>query len=263
MNELTLHLLRRPSLHRPKCPVHFHRFPTISLALITAVLLWMPTPSYATEDQSYQALRNWIDNPPAGAPATPGQHLTLSDREAVLEALIPQAAWKYYFFDDMDMEIAATRHYPAPDDWGKTMASDYTMDEDGTLKGFTGGGFPYKDISADDPFAAQKVIWNMLWRPGANDYDMPMVTWLRGESGKLDRVMEYTSVNATYARGDNSLVPGYEEVKSKQVMEFRSPRDMAGAKDMSIRYVDHHRENSGWLYMPSQRKPRRTLASER
>jgi len=46
-------------------------------------------------------------------------------------------------------------------------------------------------------------------------------------------------------------------------MEFRSPRDMAGAKDMSITYVDHDRENSGWMYMPSQRKPRRTLASER
>lgn len=46
-------------------------------------------------------------------------------------------------------------------------------------------------------------------------------------------------------------------------MEFRSPRDMAGAKDMSIEYVDHHKENSGWLYMPAQRKPRRTLASER
>lgn len=103
----------------------------------------------------------------------------------------------------------------------------------------------------------------MLWRPGANDYDMPMVTWLRSEGGKLDRIMEYTSVNTTYARGHHALVPGYEEVQSKQVMEFRSLRDMAGAKDMSIRYVDHYKENSGWLYMPSERKPRKTLASER
>jgi hypothetical protein len=46
-------------------------------------------------------------------------------------------------------------------------------------------------------------------------------------------------------------------------MEFRSPRDMAGAKNLSVTYVDHYKEDDGWLYMPTQRKPRRTLASER
>ncbi len=59
------------------------------------------------------------------------------------------------------------------------------------------------------------------------------------------------------------LVPGYDEIKSKSLMEFRSPRDMTGAKNLSMTYVDHYREDAGWLYMPSQRKPRRTLASER
>ncbi len=256
--------MRKLTIPRPTCSPHFHHLPTSMTALIVAALLLIANPSHGAEDQSYQALRDWIDNPPAGTPATAGQHLTLSDRETILEALIPHTAWKYYFFDDMDMEIAATRHYPAPDGWGENMATDYTMDENGTLVGFTGGGFPYKDIDADDPFAAQKAIWNMMWRPGAFDYDMPMVTWLRGESGKLDRIMEYTSTNAQYARGhDHSLVPGYEEVRSKQIMEFRSPRDMAGAKNMTIKYVDHHKEDSGWLYMPAQRKPRKTLASER
>jgi hypothetical protein len=46
-------------------------------------------------------------------------------------------------------------------------------------------------------------------------------------------------------------------------MEFRSPRDMAGAKNLSVTYVDRYKEDDGWLYMPAQRKPRRTLASER
>ncbi|MBV1930387.1 MAG: DUF1329 domain-containing protein [Porticoccaceae bacterium] len=248
-------------------PTYLNQLPgflTTLPLLMAATLLWLPANSNASEDQSYQALRDWIDNPPTGTQASPGQHLTSGDREAVLEALIPQSAWGYYFFDDMDMEITATRNYPVPDGWGgEDMDTDFAVDEAGTLLDFTGGGYPFPDISPDDPKAGQKVVQNMLWRPGANDYDMPMVTWLRSEGGKLDRVMEYTSTNATYARGKESLVPGYEEVKSKQVMEFRSPRDMAGAKDMSIRYVDHHKENSGWLYMPAQRKPRRTLASER
>lgn len=235
-----------------------------SFACLVATLLCLPVASQASSEQSYQALRDWIDNTRPGAVTVkPGQHLTEKDRKSLLEQLIPHSAWPYYFFEGMDMEIRSTGNYPAPKDWGKNMGLDYELDESGTLVGFTGGGFPFSQINENDPHAAEKVVWNMLWRPGANDYDMPMVTWLRSEGGKLDRIMEYTSTNVTYALGDHSLVPGYEEVKSKQVMEFRSPRDMAGAKDMSIRYVDHHRENSGWLYMPAQRKPRRTLASER
>ncbi len=234
----------------------------LALALVFAALA-APGIARADEDQSYQALRDWIERPAAEASGlTAGQHLGVVDR-ATLEALIPRSAWAYYIFDDMDMEVAATAHYPAPPGWGEDVPAGYHLDDKGVLIGFTGGGFPFPEIDAADPFAAQKVIWNMLWRPGANDYDMPMVTWLRGEGGRLDRRLEYTAVTAQYARGHHSLVPGYEEVKSKQLMEFRSPRDMAGAKDMSITFVDHYKEDSGWLYMPVQRKPRRTLASER
>jgi len=222
----------------------------------------LPLPAAAEGDMSYLALRKWIDNAPAEIALEAGTTVTTADRQA-LEPLIPRTAWGYYFFDGMEMEIAATAHYPKPPGWGADMKGDYHLDDQGVLRGFTGGGSPFPEISPDDPQAAQKAIWNMLWRPGEHDFDMPMVTWLRGENGKLDRKLEYISTNANYALGERCLVPGYEEVKSKRVMEFRSPRDMAGAKDMQITYVDHTREDSGWLYMPAQRKPRRTLASER
>ena len=229
------------------------------LALVTSTLSF----AAAAEDQSYQALRNWIEDECSGVQITPGRHLSAQDRSEFIEPLVPQSAWEYYIFDDMDMEVAATGDYPAPDHWDADGQTDYRLDERGVLIGFTGGGFPFPEITPDDPQAAEKVIWNMLWRPGQGDFNMPMVTWLRGENGRLDRELEFVAVNSTYSRGDHCLVPGYEEVKSKRIMEFRSPRDMAGAKDMSITYVDHDRENSGWLYMPAQRKPRRTLASER
>ena len=239
----------------------------------------MPTVSHAAQDQSdqkderdlrvqgdqsYQALRYWIEHyQPDAKTVTPGQHLTQKDRKNVLEALIPQSAWEYYFFDGLDMEIAATGHYPPPAEWGKNVPSDYTLDEGGVLVGFTGGGFPFADITADDPRAAHKVVWNMLWRPGAEGYVMPMVAWLRSENGQLDRKLEFTALSSRYAQGAHCLVPGYEEIKSKMIMEFRSPRDMAGAKTLTKTYVDHYKEDAGWLYMPAQRKPRRTLASER
>jgi len=245
------------------CPRNHSRASTLSMALLALGLVAV-TAATASEDQSYAALRDWIAQQPAddALPAA-GVHLTAADRAHYLEVLIPRSAWAYYIFDDMDMEIAATGHYPPPPDWATNMAADLHLDERGVLEGFTGGGFPFPAIDAADPMAAQKVIWNMLWRPGQDDFDMPMVAWLRSENGQLDRKLEFTSVSATYARGDQCLVEGYEEIKSKRIMEFRSPRDMAGAKDMAISYVDHDKEDSGWLYLPAQRKPRRTLASER
>ena len=243
--------------------------PTLNLfrarGLFALIIAWsFSGPALANEDQSFQALRDWIDAAPA-ADAMPaaGTHLGIADRDEFLVSLIPRSAWPYYIFDDMDMEVAAHGDYPPPPDWGKAVDPDYRLDERGVLIDFKGAGFPFPDVSDNDPDAAAKVVWNMLWRPGQDDFDMPMVTWLRGENGQLDRKLEYTSVSSTYARGEHCLVDGYEDAKSKRVMEFRSPRDMAGAKDMKISYVDHDREDSGWLYLPAQRKPRRTLASER
>ena len=225
---------------------------------------WCRPSLSAAQDQSYDALRHWIDKYQPGAQTvTPGQHLTEKDRKGLLEPLIPQPAWDYYFFDGLDMEIAATGQYLPPPGWGENVPSDYMLDEHGVLVGFTGGGFPFAEITADDPRAAEKVVWNMLWRPGAEGYVMPMVAWLRSENGQLDRQLEFTALSSRYAQGAHCLVPGYEEIRTKQLMEFRSPRDMAGAKTLTKTYVDHYKEDAGWLYMPAQRKPRRTLASER
>ena len=244
------------------------RRPVTQLACLFAILVlagawYAPNPARAAEDQSYQAMVNWLEYYREAPPTfEPGQTLGLQDRKA-LEPFIPQSAWDYYFFDDMEMAITETGEYPPPPEWGQNVVPGYSLDEQGVLVDFKGGGFPFPDIAPDDPQIAVKVIWNMLWRPGQDDYVMPMVAWLRSEHGQLNREFEFTGVSAEYARGANCLVPGYEEVRRKMLMEFRSPRDMTGAKNLSITYVDHYREDSGWMYLPAQRKPRRTLASER
>ncbi|MEW6299324.1 MAG: outer membrane lipoprotein-sorting protein [Thermodesulfobacteriota bacterium] len=234
-----------------------------SAAAMLLVGLLCAAPSLAAPDRSYQAVRDWLEQYRHVPPSfQPGEHLTFNDIER-LKPFIPQPAWEFYFFPDMDMEIAATGTYPPPPDWGKNMVSGYYLDEQGALIGFNGGGWPFPAISPDDPQAALKVFWNMYWRPGHSDYFMPMVAWGRGVGGTLSRQWEFVSTAAEYAKGDYCLVPGYEGVKYKSIMEFRSPRDLAGARNLQIEYTNPYRENDSWQYSPVQRKPRRVLSSER
>ena len=45
--------------------------------------------------------------------------------------------------------------------------------------------------------------------------------------------------------------------------EFRSPRDMAGTKNLQVSYVDPYKEEMAGCICPPERKPRRMLSSER
>jgi uncharacterized protein DUF1329 len=222
-----------------------------------------PPQSLAAEERSYQALRRWLEEYRDAEPGFhAGQHLTAADQD-VLKPFIPLPAWEFYFYPEMDMEIAPTGHYPPPEGWGTKVVDGFVLKEDGALVGFTGGGFPFPKIKPEDPQAAVKVLWNMLWRPGAYNYFMPMVAWSRGVGGKLDREIHFDATSAEFAKGDHCLVPGQEEVRAKSLTEFRAPHDMAGMKNLRTSYVDPYKEDDGWLYLPAQRKPRRQLSSER
>jgi len=244
-----------------KGPVY--RWFAFFLAFILLASLGVAPWSVAAEERNYQALLSWLEEHRDATPAfQPGQHLTAGDQDA-LKPFVPLPAWEFYFYPEMDMEIAPTSHYPPPEGWGTKVAEGYSLKEDGALVGFTGAGFPFPEIKPDDPQAAVKVLWNMLWRPGAYNYFMPMVAWSRGVGGKLDREIHFDSTSAEFARGDHCLVPGQEEVRAKSLTEFRAPRDMAGTKNLRTTYVDPYKEDDGWLYLPAQRKPRRQLSSER
>ena len=78
------------------------------IAFTLSLVLYILAPAaYAAENQSYAELVSWIK---AGSPdtssLTTGQRLTINDREQYLEGLIPISAWKYYIFNDMDMELS-------------------------------------------------------------------------------------------------------------------------------------------------------------
>src|SRR5215813_8267255 len=91
--------------------------------------LCVASPSSATDERSYQAIRKWLEEYRTATPSfQPGEHLTNKDIER-LRPFIPQPGWEYFFYPEMDMEIAATGHYPPPPEWGTKMKPGYYLDD--------------------------------------------------------------------------------------------------------------------------------------
>jgi hypothetical protein len=85
------------------------------LAFILLASLGVAPWSMAAEERSYQALLNWLEEHRDATPAfQSGQHLSAADQDA-LKPFVPLSAWEFYFYPEMDMEIAPTGHYPPPD----------------------------------------------------------------------------------------------------------------------------------------------------
>jgi hypothetical protein len=90
------------------------RWLSASLVVAVSFLLTngLTSPAFAEPDRSYQAVRKWLEQYRDAKPDfKPGEHITINDIEQV-KPFLPQPAWEYYFFDEMDMEIAATGTYP-------------------------------------------------------------------------------------------------------------------------------------------------------
>src|SRR5215813_10732978 len=135
----------------------YRRF-AFPLTFILLASLGVAPWSLAAEERSYQALLSWLEEYRDATPTfQPGQHLTTADQDA-LTPFVPLPAREFYFYPEMDMEIAATGHYPPPEGWGTKVVPGYALKEDGALVGFTGGGFPFPEIKPDDPQAAVKVL---------------------------------------------------------------------------------------------------------
>src|SRR5215475_8652315 len=102
--------------------------------LFVFILLVSPgvTPwSLAAEERSYPALLSWLEEYRDATPALqPGQHLTVADQDA-LKPFVPLPAWEFYFYPEMDMEIAPTGHYPPPQEWGEKVVDGDALKEDG------------------------------------------------------------------------------------------------------------------------------------
>ena len=245
----------------------------LSIALLATVsLIAFSSVSAANpESADYKNLLQWVASPADVKTLPPGRVYTEKD-EAVLKAFMPQPIWQLYFYPGMAMEVSSPGNYPIKAELMEATQANggkVTVDPDGEIRGYEGFGFPFdpRKLSEKDPQIGLKVLWDFWYRPGHDDYYMPMELRLREAGGKDDRVIQFVSSENLYighqGKPDGLLIPEEKGVESKMWLEFLSPKDVWGTQMIITKFRDHHRDDNLVVYTKKERRSRRMSANER
>jgi hypothetical protein len=134
-------------------------------------------------------------------------------------------------------------------------------------------GLPFPDVSANDPQAGLKSIWNFYWRWIGDDYktgggtaEGKIVRHAIEKNGSERRaeVLHHSIKTRGRVHLDaKPVLPGYEHIDWMQLRADEYPRDTAGTTTLEIRYADPKREDDLYIYVPSIRRVRRAPPLQR
>lgn len=121
-------------------------------------------------------------------------------------------------------------------------------------------GIPFPDIDPDDPYAADKLIWNHNYaQPIKNTQDYPKFAFLFvDEERGLERVQNWTFLRY-YMKGrlgEDDPVEGDGEIFHKTLLYATYPNDIRGLGVFTQRY-DSPKLDDSWAYLKSVRRTRR------
>lgn len=138
---------------------------------------------------------------------------------------------------------------------GKAVYNKDTRQVDGWV-----GGVPFPDVSADDPDAAAKLIWNHHYaQPTKNLQDYPKFAYLFiSDKTGLERKQEWAFKRYLMKGrlGTDQVVEGDGSILSKTLLYATYPNDIRGLGLFTIRYDSPKLEDS-WAYIKSVRRTRR------
>ncbi len=209
----------------------------------------------------------------AWAQVKPGDFITWSNAAKVRNLVSPGQYLR--IVNGMSLKIAPTERIEWPPPYQEATekySGQVRLTPDGrSLVGYVAGE-PFPVIDANDPHAGDKVMWNVAFRPiSTDDYDL---RW-------FDRVSVYWGRNARYRELYHSAAghyAGYNEVGRTEVepmpvdpdfantgryflfllYPILSPQSARGVGIVRYRYADPKRDDDTWIWIPGQRRIRRT-----
>lgn len=213
-----------------------------------------------------------ISSAPASAQVKPGDLITPENAYKV-QGLLPPGTYQRVLHG-MQIKIEPTERIDWPQPYTEATekySGQVRLTRDGrTLDGYVAGQ-PFPIIDPNDPQAAQKVMWNEVFRPiSTDDYDL---RWFDCDSvywGYNKPFFEITDIEIGHYAGYNEI--GRTEVEPMPIdPDFKvtgrsylallypvlAPQDARGTGILKFRYADPNRDDNSWTWTPGARRLRR------
>ncbi len=213
-----------------------------------------------------------ISDAPVSAQVKPGDLIT-PDNASKVQDLVPPGTYMRVLHG-MSIKVEPTERidWPQPYTEATEKYSSQTRltPDHRSLDGYVAGQ-PFPIIDANDPLAAQKVIWNEVFRPiSTDDYDL---RWFDCDSVYWGRNKPYFSITDI----EIGHYAGYNEVGRTEVEpiptdpDFKTtgrfyeallypvlaPAQGRGTGILKFRYADPRHDDDSWSWTPGTRRLRR------
>ncbi|MBI2891768.1 MAG: DUF1329 domain-containing protein [Nitrospirae bacterium] len=124
-------------------------------------------------------------------------------------------------------------------------------------------GLPFPDITASDPDAGTKIMWNFYATEFQNNAQEAMfvLRTLKGNSVEVEVIGKVARLNVDFSTRE---LPG--AAKGNSYMEnalYLAPADLFGTVTLTWRWQDSAKWDTTWAYSPSIRRVRRTSSANR
>ncbi len=218
------------------------------------------------------ALALIVGGSPASAQVKPGDFITPDNASKVKDLVSPGVFYKVQ--RGMTMNIVPTERidWPPPyTDATEKYSSQVQLSKDHrTVIGYVAGQ-PFPMIDANDPYVANKVVWNAMWRPISNDdYDLRYYDCDTVYSGRNKPYFAIWYYQTGHYAGYDLI--GRTEVEPLPVdPDFKitnrlwlfllgpelAPENQRGSSLLRYRYGDPTHGDDTWTWEPGSRRLRR------
>jgi len=134
-------------------------------------------------------------------------------------------------------------------------------------------GLPFPLLNVKNLQAGQELAWNFYWRWIGDDLKEGGGTKTGkiirdaiekdGSERRADIIHHFIKTRGRVTLEPKPTISGYEHIDWMQMRVDEYPRDTSGTTTLEIRYVDQHREDDLYIYVPSIRRVRRAPPSQR
>ena len=217
------------------------------------------------------------------------------DREK-FRPFVPPGYFDILFFDGMEFKLQPSKQFSPALVYQQATKKFYgktSLNKDGSLVNYTAGEpFDPKMLTIEDPMAGYKTAWNFnfrwqrqglqgvnsqwIWvrKGGSHDSidvgENPDFIGMYSGGGSFNRILN-AKYKRVYFNARADLADQNYKIKStfgkgeeyREVVNFYAPFDVKDTTYLTIRYLDAHKSDNAWAYIPTTRRVRRVSAESK